>query len=215
MLLYWLAGGLGLCCVILLAYLVLLRKQLRNITEELRKNRETDYNRRLSLTLFDRALNDAAAEINNSLDHQQMLKYTAQRAENNLRQSISDIAHDLRTPMTVIKGNLQLIENSGELSEKNAEYLSVCSEKADALRQMADTFFELSVLESDRGTVPLHTVNLTNLLMQFLAETAGASSMAKLYHNMLDILTAAFALLFCFAVMLIFSSAIMLLLLGN
>ncbi len=170
MLLYWLAGGLGLCCVILLAYLVLLRKQLRNITEELRKNRETDYNRRLSLTLFDRALNDAAAEINNSLDHQQMLKYTAQRAENNLRQSISDIAHDLRTPMTVIKGNLQLIENSGELSEKNAEYLSVCSEKADALRQMADTFFELSVLESDRGTVPLHTVNLTNLLMQFLAD---------------------------------------------
>ena len=52
-------------------------------------------------------------------------------------------------------------------------------------------------------------------LMQFLAETAGASSMAKLYHNMLDILSAAFALLFCFAVMLIFSSAIMLLLLGN
>ncbi len=52
-------------------------------------------------------------------------------------------------------------------------------------------------------------------LMQILAETAGASSMSRLYQNMLNTLSAALALLFCFAVMLIFSTAIMLLLLGN
>lgn len=154
----------------LLIYLIIMKMQLRQIREELHRNLDPSYNRQITVTLLDRSLSRLSTEINYSLDEQRRLKRDAERAERNLRQSVSDIAHDLRTPMTVIKGNLQLIENSGELSEKNAEYLSVCSEKADALRQMADTFFELSVLESDRGTVPLHTVNLTNLLMQFLAD---------------------------------------------
>ena len=167
---YWLAGGLGVCCLLLLLYLLLMRRQLRKISAELRKNEQTDYNRRVSLTLIDGALSEAAAEINRCLDHQQTLKYTAQCAENNLRQSLSDIAHDLRTPLTVVKGDLQLIAGSGELSAQNMEYLAVCTEKTEAIRHMADTFFELSVLESDRSPVPLQKVNLTNHLMQFLAD---------------------------------------------
>ena len=167
---YWLAGGLGICCVLLLLYLLLMRRQLRKIAAELRKNAETDYNRRVSLMLLDSALSETAAEINCCLDHQQKLKYSAQCAESNLRQSLSDIAHDLRTPLTVVKGDLQLIAGSGELSAGNMAYLEVCTEKTEAIRKMADTFFELSVLESDRAPVPLQKVNLTNQLMQFLAD---------------------------------------------
>ena len=168
--LYWIAGALGVCCVVLLVYLLLMRRQLNQISEELRKNMETDYNRRVSVTLLDRSVSGVAAEINRSLDYQQRLKYTAQCAENNLRQSLSDIAHDLRTPLTVVKGNLQLIAGSGALSRENQEYLAVCSEKAETLRQMADAFFELSVLESDSKPVPLQKVDLTKLLMQFIAD---------------------------------------------
>ncbi|MBR5723296.1 MAG: HAMP domain-containing histidine kinase [Oscillospiraceae bacterium] len=168
--LYWLAGALGVCCLLLLVYLLRMKRQLYKIAEELRKNMDTDYNHRLSVTLFDRSVETVAAEINRSLDYQQRLKYTAQCAENNLRQSLSDIAHDLRTPLTVVKGNLQLIAGSGELTGENQDYLAVCTEKADALRQMADAFFELSVLESDSRPVPLQKVDLTKLLMQFIAD---------------------------------------------
>lgn len=166
----WITVGLGIVCILLLIYLAVLRRMLRTIGRELKKNREQNYNRRLTVPLFDRALDQAVSEINRSLDHQHQLKYTAMRAENNLRQSIADIAHDLRTPMTVIKGNLQLIAGSAELSPENTEYLNVCSEKAESLRRMADEFFELSLLESDSKEVALKKVNLTNMLMQFLAD---------------------------------------------
>ena len=167
--LYWFIGAVCVCCV-LIVYLLLVKRQLKKIAEELRKNMDTDYNRRVSVTLFDRSVEAVASEINRSLDHQQRLKYTAQCAENNLQQSLSDIAHDLRTPLTVIKGNVQLIAASGELTGENQDYLAVCSEKAETLRQMADAFFELSVLESESKPVPLQKVDLTKLMMQFIAD---------------------------------------------
>ena len=163
-------GILAIAVLLLLIRLLRLRHQLRQIAAELRRSREQNYNRKLTVPLFDRALNEAASEINHNLDFQQKRKIAAELAEQRLRQSVSDIAHDLRTPMTVIKGNLQLIEQSEQLTPAGKEQLAVCSEKVSVLKKMADDFFELSVLESDSSAVPLQKVSLTALLMQFVAD---------------------------------------------
>lgn len=175
-----------ICGILLLAVLLLLirllriRHQLRSIAAELRRTRDQDYNRKLTVPLFDRALNEAAAEINHNLDYQQQRKLAAELAEQRLRQSVSDIAHDLRTPMTVIKGNLQLIEQSEQLTPAGREQLAVCSEKVSVLKKMADDFFELSVLESDSSKVPLQKVSLTAVLMQFIADHEAVIRMHEL-----------------------------------
>ena len=83
---------------------------------------------------------------------------------------LSDIAHDLRTPLTVVKGNLQLLRKESQLSEQGMQYLKLSLEKADSLKDMVDDFFELSVLESDRDVIETKRMNLTNLLMNFVAE---------------------------------------------
>ena len=46
----------------------------------------------------------------------------------------------------------------------------MCGEKSETMKQMADEFFELSLLESDSTKVALSKVNITNLLMQFIAD---------------------------------------------
>ena len=171
---YYLAGVLLLVSIALLIRLVSIRRQIRRMREELTRNLDPDYNRQISVTLLDSGLNRLAAEMNRSLDYQRRLKRDAVRAENELKQSVSDIAHDLRTPMTVIKGNLQLLAQEEQLSPKGAEHLSICREKADVLKDMADAFFELSVLESSDAEVQLRTVSLTKLLMQFVADSAAA-----------------------------------------
>ncbi|MCR4761062.1 MAG: stage III sporulation protein AE, partial [Oscillospiraceae bacterium] len=52
-------------------------------------------------------------------------------------------------------------------------------------------------------------------LMQIVAETAGTETLGSLFRNAQTVLSAAFAILVCYAVMLIFSSAIMMILVGN
>lgn len=165
---------LAVICAALLGHAVAVKLQLRSMRRELSRNLDPSYDRQLSVALFDRSLSSLAAEINRSLDHQRRLKRDAVRAEVNLKQSVSDIAHDLRTPMTVIKGNLQLLTQEEHLSPRGSEYLATCCEKADKLKEMADAFFELSVLESDDTSAELRQVNLTKVLMQFLADSEAA-----------------------------------------
>lgn len=157
-----------LFCLIL--YVILLKKELHKMQKELEHTRKQNYNRQITISLLDRDLTNLATEVNKNLDYQKALKLEQEQAEKTLKQSISDIAHDLRTPLTVIKGNLQMIEKNDTLSSDALAYLHICQEKSDVLKTMVDDFFELSVLESEQTEVLLCKVDVTKLLMEFLIE---------------------------------------------
>lgn len=157
-------------CGVLIGRLMTIKRQLRVIREELILTRDKSYNRQITVALVDDDLSEMTSTLNENLDYQKTLKYETQQAERTLKQSVSDIAHDLRTPLTVIKGNLQMLEREEQLSEKGREYLRICGEKSDAIKAMADEFFELSVLESDTSAVNLSRINATNILMQFIVD---------------------------------------------
>ena len=149
--------------------LFLIKNDLRRMREELEKTREDSYNRNLRVTFSDKDVEKLAIEINKNLDHQKELKQETEHSRRQLQQSISDIAHDLRTPLTVVKGNLQMLEGES-LSEQGREYLKVSSKKAETLKQMVDEFFELSVLESDSKPVELKEIDVIEFLSEFIVE---------------------------------------------
>lgn len=161
---------LVIMCTALSIHLLSLKSEMRKLKKELALTRDKGYNRQLTVTLIDKDFSALATEMNKNLDYQKQMKLQTERAERSLKQSVSDIAHDLRTPLTVIKGNLQMLEQEEKLSERGMGYLRVCEEKSEAMKQMADEFFELSVLESDSTEVVMSRVNITNLLMQFIAD---------------------------------------------
>ena len=158
----------GIC--ILAVRLVTIKVQMRRMTKELIKNRDGSYNKQMTVTLMDEDLTKLASEYNKSLDYQKELKLEAEHSRKQLQQSVSDIAHDLRTPVTVMKGNLQRLMLDGHLSDKDMEYVRICNEKTDTLRTMIDEFFELSFYESELNDVPLKRMDLTNFAAQFFVD---------------------------------------------
>ena len=161
---------LCLICVALWVKLAVIKSDLRSIAMELRFNRDIDYNRRLTVDLVDRDLTALAAELNDGLQFQRKLKEGNELAEQKLRQSVSDIAHDLRTPLTVINGSLQLLEPEVQSDPKSLEYVRICREKTGRLKKMTDDFFELSLLECEGSLAVMERINATKLLMQFIAD---------------------------------------------
>jgi signal transduction histidine kinase len=153
----------------LLFWILRMKKQLCNIKEELEATRDKSYNRQVRVDLFDRDLTDMTVQLNKNLDYQKQLKVETEKAEKAIRQSVSDIAHDLRTPLTVVKGNLQMLRMEEGLSEKGTQYVDSCMQKADEIREMADDFFQLSLLESDLEEVERKRVDMTESVLQFLA----------------------------------------------
>ncbi len=164
------SGILLIVCLALLFYIGAVKKELKNFKEELKLTQKSDYNRQLRVSLFDKDLTALASQMNQNLDYQKKLKQRSEDAEGRWKQSVSDIAHDLRTPLTVVRGNLQLLSKEEGLTEKQRSYANVCLDKTDALKHMVDDFFELSVLESDTTPVDTKLLDVTSFLVQFIVD---------------------------------------------
>lgn len=162
-------AALALTIVVLILIIFVIKKNIREVRQELEKTKDEAYNRHIRVSLIDKDVEGLAAEINQNIDYQKELKLETEKSRRQLEQSISDIAHDLRTPLTVVKGNLQMLEKE-DLSPKGREYLEISSRKAVTLKGMVDEFFELSVLESDSKPAELCKLDIIAFLSEFIVE---------------------------------------------
>lgn len=80
---------------------------------------------------------------------------------------IADISHDLRTPLTAIKGYQQLLA-SEELTKKQREKLDTAGKHTEELDQLIERFFEYSYLLNSEPILHLETINLTKLITECL-----------------------------------------------
>ena len=83
---------------------------------------------------------------------------------------ISNISHDLRTPLTSILGYLQVLQTDGALTgREKSEYLSIILKKSENLYSLLESFFELSKLEADTKTVTPTRLNINEELENALS----------------------------------------------
>lgn len=119
------------------------------------------------------------------------LNYTAHelsKAENLRRELIANISHDLRTPLTMIKGYTEMIEEiSGDDREKREKHLSVIKEETIRLEQLVSHILDLSVLQSGCENIQLQNINMSktvkNILTRFEAFSEHNGYIIESYIN--------------------------------
>lgn len=89
-----------------------------------------------------------AAKINQLIHLFKQDQQGNQTREMNLKREITNISHDLRTPLTSIKGFSELLFNPSLTEIEKDEFLSVIQKKIDNLTNVVDLFYELSQLDS-------------------------------------------------------------------
>ncbi|MBO5343664.1 MAG: HAMP domain-containing histidine kinase [Ruminococcus sp.] len=168
---------LGTACVCLFIILSIIlwkyisvKRNIRQFSQELEKLKDNDYKQPVKVTDFDRDLVELAVKVNEHTDIQRQLGVKYEERKKQLGTVISGISHDFRTPLTASLGYLQMIEKSGELSDKNAEYLAIAMQKNCYLKELSDEFFELTKIENSNEELNLETINLSNLLTETLLE---------------------------------------------
>ena len=160
---------LVILCVLLWKYLSL-KKNIRRFSQELEKLKDSDYKQPVKVTDFDKDLVELAVKVNEHTDIQRQLGVEYEERNKQLGTVISGISHDFRTPLTASLGYLQMIEKSGELSDKNAEYLSIAMQKNRYLKALSDEFFELTKIENGGEELSIEEINLSNRLTETLLE---------------------------------------------
>lgn len=155
--------------ILLILYVYYLKTQIKSITKQLENISEGKAEKKIDISLIDKDIEYLAGSINRNINFQKQLRIEVLRNEQKLKDSISNISHDLRTPLTSIMGYLQLLEKS-ELSEDQREKINVIKKKSETLYNLITSFFEITILESNIEKINIEKINMNNFLSDALIQ---------------------------------------------
>lgn len=143
----WLCGLLVLVVLLLALKIHTLRKAARELRAGLAEKLSDDTNTLLSLSSGDRELRALAADLNRELRTLRDLRRRYQLGDAQVKEAVTNLSHDLRTPLTAICGYLELLEKS-EKSPEAERYLAVIAERAETLRVLTEELFRYAIASS-------------------------------------------------------------------
>lgn len=145
---------LSIIIAFLIAYILLLKKNIRNLYLNLREFLSSKAAQtHVQLSLLDKDLEKLAFEINHFITDYFKDIYRYKLAQEKIRKEITNISHDLRTPLTSIIGYIDLIEDGNVSENEEKEYLCVIKKKSKTLASLIEDLYEYSRLEGSEVIV--------------------------------------------------------------
>ena len=101
------------------------------------------------------------------LDESVAAKVKAERLKSEL---ITNVSHDLKTPITSIISYTELLSKIEDLPEEAKDYVAVIAKKSDRLKRLTQDLFDISKVQSGNDDVVLEKLDVALLINQALGE---------------------------------------------
>lgn len=145
-----------------------LKREINRTTKILSSINRDETNRKVNIHLYDKNLERLTEEINNHIDKRKHSLAMKKQSENMMKQSISYISHDLRTPLTSINGYIQLLESKDLSDEDKEEYLKIIRDSSLRLNILLEDFYELSLIDQDEYPLAREQVDIKEVILEVL-----------------------------------------------
>ena len=132
-----------LCMVLLFLIIKLyfIKKSIKEIRVSINKIIKADTNQLLTISSSDKEIKKLANDLNKELQDLRKEKLQYQNGNQELKRIITNISHDMRTPLTAISGYIDLMK---ENKEKQKEYMKIIEKKTEELTLLTDQLFDFS-----------------------------------------------------------------------
>ena len=149
--------------IILMFSLFSWKRQICEITKQISENRK------LRISLSNKHIEKLAGIINEKNYLERRTKLQILQEKEQLKQSIANISHDLRTPLTSIQGYLVLLK-SCENKEEQERYFSIIQAKADYLTELLQIFYDLSLIDSEDYILEVEKLDINRIVTDCLID---------------------------------------------
>lgn len=154
---------LAIAVVALALKIHLMKKSAREISEQFSEKLTVDTNTLISISSRDKHMRTLASNINSQLRILRSERHRFVQGDIELKEAITNISHDIRTPLTAVCGYLDLMERE-EQSEQNRRYISIIRNRTDILKQLTEELFRYSVFSSKSEDLELEEISLNSAL---------------------------------------------------
>lgn len=176
-----LCGVLFLAVVVLTIKICMLKKSITEICDGFERSLHTDTNVQVSISSRDETIRTLARAINIQLSELRKIKRQYENGDQELKDAITNISHDLRTPLTAIWGYLDLLEKK-DLPEDEKRYIEQIRNRSEALKQLTEELFRYSVISST-PEMSYENVDMRRVIEETLISFEGALQEANIIPN--------------------------------
>lgn len=169
-----LAVVFALAAALLAVQIYGMKRSVREISEQLHEKLHTDTNTGLDVSTSDRDIRALAAALNRELETLRTEQRRYIQGDKELKDAITNISHDLRTPLTAICGYLDLLEKCPQ-DDEIRQYMQQIKNRAEAMRTLTEELFRYSVAASE-GELSLEKLCVNDVLEESVASFYGAIS---------------------------------------
>ena len=145
---------------ILIIYLFLLKKEIKRISYNLDEILSIDSNKTLHGEFSNKELNELLLKINKMITYVRYKELDLERKNKSLKKEITNITHDLRTPLTSSLGYIDLILKSNLSKEEQERELKIVENRLLRLEELINSFFEFSIITTDNKKIDMEQTNL-------------------------------------------------------
>jgi hypothetical protein len=140
-----------------------MRLSLKELTRDYRERAELDSDTLLGVSCRDRRIRELATAMNETISSLRKSYHSYKQGDEKLKVAITNIAHDIRTPLTAICGYLELAERMDKTPELR-KYLDIINERALYMKKLVEELFEYSVINSRNNKEEMQDVNVNQVL---------------------------------------------------
>ncbi|NFP89968.1 sensor histidine kinase [Clostridium sporogenes] len=155
-----------LIIIITILSILLLNDKIKTkrITAKLKNILKENSRERIKLYNLSRNKKELIREINIFLDKYESISIDNKNYKDHHKKMISNISHDIRTPLTALMGYVDLLSDNSITKEKREEYVSIIRERGTALKDLMEEFFQVAKLECNDVDITIEKFNISEIV---------------------------------------------------
>lgn len=170
--------ALAATAVVLSVKLYLIKRSAKEIEAQLDEKLRDSTNTLIDISSGDRDMRSLADSLNAQLRILRERRRIYEQGDTELKQAVTNISHDLRTPLTAICGYLDLMEQQNGCQDK---YIEILRNRTEVMKQLTDELFRYSVIMAEEGGIQLSPCCINDVL-----EESAAAFYAVLTENSIE-----------------------------
>ena len=178
----WIICGVFAVVIVILAIKIrMMQKSMDEICACVSEHLSSDTNQLITVSSSDKHVRHLASEIARQLTELRRQRRQYISGDRELKEAVTNISHDLRTPLTAICGYLELLE-AEEMTDNTRRYVEQISNRTEALKALTEELFRYSVISSV-SDLSYEKVNVGRVLEDTLISFYGAFEQKNITPN--------------------------------